>query len=343
MDEARLRQARDYALTGGGSGVILRHGRVVLAWGDQAKLYDLKSSSKSIGVTRARLALQDGKMQLDDPAVRYQPALAVPPEENRATGWIGQITLRHLANQTAGFEKPGGYGRLLFAPGTPVVLQRRRPQLARGVPDPGVRPRLTELMFERVFTPLGITTADIVWRENAFRPHELNGIKRREFGSGFSANVGAMARLGYLYLHEGRWRDRQIIPGGFRPGRQARPSPQLAGLHEYDPAHGNASEHYSLLWWNNGDGTIPGLPRDAFWSWGLYNSHILVIPSLDIVAARAGDSWPVTSDEHYDVLKPFFEPIAAAGAGLRRKCRTPGPRTRSPRARPIRRARSSNT
>jgi hypothetical protein len=30
------------------------------------------------------------------------------------------------------------------------------------------------------------------------------------------------------------------------------------------------------------------------------------------VVARAGRSWKRTSDEHYDVLKPFFEPIAAA-------------------------------
>jgi hypothetical protein len=67
-----------------------------------------------------------------------------------------------------------------------------------------------------------------------------------------------------------------------------------------------------MLWWNNGDGTIPGVPRDAYWSWGLYDSLIVVIPSLDIVAARAGKSWARTSDEHYDPLKPFLLPICAA-------------------------------
>ncbi len=318
MDAARPQQARDYALTGGGSGMILRHGKVVLAWGDQAKRYDLKSSSKSIGVTALGLALQDGKVRLDDPAVRYQPALAVPPEANRATGWIGRITLRHLANQVAGFEKPGGYGRLRFAPGTQWLYSDAGPNWLAECLTLAYGRDLNDVLFERVFTPLGITPADLAWRENAYRPHEINGIKRREFGSGFSANVGAMARLGYLYLHEGRWNGRQLIPADFV--RQAgRPAPQLAGLPEPDPAHGNASEHYSLLWWNNGDGTIPGLPRDAFWSWGLYNSHILVIPSLDIVAVRAGGSWAVTSDEHFDVLKPFFEPIAAAVRDFGRK------------------------
>jgi hypothetical protein len=143
-------------------------------------------------------------------------------------------------------------------------------------------------------------------------------VKRREFGSGFNMDVPAMARLGYLYLHEGRWKDQQILPAEFV--RLARsPAKAIAGLEVFnDPNHGNAPAHYSMLWWDNGDGTIPGLPRDAFWSWGLYEGLILVIPSLDIVAARAGEAWKRTSDEHYDVLKPFFEPIAQstrAGAG----------------------------
>ena len=34
LSEARLQQARDYALTGGGSGVIIRRGKLVMEWGD---------------------------------------------------------------------------------------------------------------------------------------------------------------------------------------------------------------------------------------------------------------------------------------------------------------------
>src|SRR5688572_17356295 len=88
LSEARLQQARDYALTGGGSGVIIRRGKIVMEWGDPAKLYDLKSSSKSIGVTALGIALKDGKVKLDDPAIKYQPALGETPESNKATGWL---------------------------------------------------------------------------------------------------------------------------------------------------------------------------------------------------------------------------------------------------------------
>ncbi|HEX5102886.1 MAG TPA: hypothetical protein VFV87_03695, partial [Pirellulaceae bacterium] len=44
---------------------------------------------------------------------------------------------------------------------------------------------------------------------------------------------------------------------------------------------------------------------------GLYDSLIVVIPSLDIVVARAGQSWKREKDaEHYEVLRPFLTPIA---------------------------------
>lgn len=314
MDEARLVAARDYALTGGGgSGVIVRHGKVVMSWGSETQRYDLKSSAKAIGVTLLGVALKDGKVALDDPAVKYQPELGATPESNRATGWIPQITLRQLANQTAGFEKPGGYGKLLFAPGTKWFYSDAGPNWLAECLTRAYGRDLDAVMFERVFTPIGIKRSDIVWRENAYRPKEIDGVKRREFGSGFSADVAGMARLGYLYLNRGRWKEQQILTPEF-VDLVRQPAKELRGLAELDDSHGNASEHYSLLWWNNGDGTMPGVPRDAFWSWGLFDSMIVVIPSLDLVIARAGpQSWKRNpGGEHYDPLKPFLEPIVAS-------------------------------
>ncbi|MGH7127911.1 MAG: hypothetical protein ACREIV_05045, partial [Planctomycetaceae bacterium] len=45
LDRALLEQARDYALTGGGSGLVIHRGKAVIAWGDQTKRYDLKSTT----------------------------------------------------------------------------------------------------------------------------------------------------------------------------------------------------------------------------------------------------------------------------------------------------------
>jgi CubicO group peptidase (beta-lactamase class C family) len=106
LDRSMLEKARDYALTGGGSGCITRHGRLVMQWGDQKRRYDLKSSTKAIGVTALGLALKDGKIRsLQDRAKTYHPGLGVPPESNAGTGWLDKITLFHLATQSAGFDK----------------------------------------------------------------------------------------------------------------------------------------------------------------------------------------------------------------------------------------------
>lgn len=105
MDAVVLGRARDYALTGGGSGCITRHGRVVMQWGDQKRRYDLKSTTKAIGVTAVGIALKDGKIKsLNEPAIKYHPNFGIPPNSNSDTGWLDKITLFQLATQTAGFQ-----------------------------------------------------------------------------------------------------------------------------------------------------------------------------------------------------------------------------------------------
>ena len=94
MDADTLQKARDYALTGGGSGCVTRQGRLIMQWGDQKQRYDLKSSTKAIGVTALALALKDGKIEsISEPAAKYHPSLGVPPESNVETGWLDDITL----------------------------------------------------------------------------------------------------------------------------------------------------------------------------------------------------------------------------------------------------------
>ena len=313
MDTSLLEKARDYALTGGGSGCVTRHGKLVMQWGDQDRRYDLKSTTKSIGVTAVALALKDGKLDnIQDPAGKYHPDFGVPPESNVQTGWLDKITLFHLATQTAGFDKRGGYTKLMFAPGTKWAYSDGGPNWLAECVTLAYGRDLQELMFERVFSPLGIAKSDLTWRNNAYRDREIERVPRREFGSGIHANVSAMARIGYLYLRRGRWRNQQIIPASFV--EMTRKVPQAVGGLPVvkNETYFNASDHYGLLWWNNADGTMANVPRDAYWSWGLYDSLIVVIPSLDIVAARAGKSLNKQWSSSYKAIEPFIGPIAMA-------------------------------
>lgn len=311
MDSMSLVRARDYALAGEGSGIVARHGRVVLQWGDPSRTYDLKSSTKAIGVTAVALALLDGKFRsLHEPVSRHHPEFATRPETNEPKSWLGKISLFHLATQTAGFDKPGGSAELLFEPGAKWSYSDSGPNWLAECVTLAYGRDLLELMFERVFSPIGIGRDDLTWRANSYRPREISGVQRREFGSGISANVDAMARIGYLYLRSGRWGDSQLLPAWFV--NAARTTPYgVGGLQVLKPEeYGNASDHYGLLWWNNSDGEMKNVPRDAYWSWGLHDSLIIVIPSLDIVVARAGKSFPRTQGaSHYAPIEPFIEPI----------------------------------
>ncbi|MHC4324817.1 MAG: serine hydrolase [Planctomycetota bacterium] len=326
MDASTLQKARDYALTGGGSGRVTHSGLLVMQWGDQEQRYDLKSSTKAIGVTALGLAVKDGKINsLQEPATKYHPKFGTPPESNAETGWLGKITLFHLATQTAGFDKSGGYTKLLFAPGTKWCYSDGGPNWLAECVTLVYKQDLNELMFNRVFGPIGIRASDLTWRNNAYRPKEINGIKRREFGSGISANVNAMARIGYLYLRRGRWRNEQIIPESFVD--MARKVPKAVGGLPVvkSESYFNASDHYGLLWWNNADGTMANVPRDTYWSWGLYDSLIVVIPSLDIVAARAGKSLNKARNSDYKSIEPFIEPIALSVRAKNIKSHAPYP------------------
>ena len=316
LDETKLAQARDYALTGGGSGFIVKSGKLVLSWGDLQQRYDLKSSTKSFGAAALGLAIKDGKMKLTDIARQFQPTLGTPPERNTQTGWLNEITIFHLASQTAGFDKAGGYTSLLFKPGTEWSYSDGGPNWLAECLTLAYHRDLDELMFERVFSPIGIGRGDLVWRKNSYRPELLEGVKRREFGAGISANVDAMARFGLLWLHGGQWKGAQILPREF-VDQVRTTTPEVASLQVRDPAHyGHASHHYELLWWNNNDETLEGVPPDTYWTWGLFDSLIVVMPSLDIVVARTGQSWKRTEGaDHYAVLKPFIQPIANAVMG----------------------------
>ncbi|HUF63260.1 MAG TPA: serine hydrolase [Verrucomicrobiales bacterium] len=313
LDEKQLARARDYALTGNGSGCIVRGGKLVMSWGDLKRRYDLKSTTKSFGSAALGLAIADGKVRLNDRAATHHPNFGIPLESNARTGWLDKITIAQLASQTAGWDKNGGYVELLFEPGTEWAYSDSGPNWLAECITLACRRDLNELMFERLFTPLGVRPADLVWRKNSYRPEQISGIMRREFGSGISANVDAMARFGLLWLRGGDWNGAQLLPGDFiRLASQTIPGGEALPVRKPEE-YGKASHHYGLLWWNNADGAIESVPRDAYWSWGLHDSLIVVMPSLDLLVARAGKGWKREPDaDHYKVLEPFLQPVAAA-------------------------------
>ena len=80
MQVEMLKKAAEYSE---GSGIVMRGGKIVYQWGDLDKRFDLKSTTKSIGVTALGLAIKDGVMRINDPASKYCSNIGIPPDENK--------------------------------------------------------------------------------------------------------------------------------------------------------------------------------------------------------------------------------------------------------------------
>ena len=317
MTAAKLEQARNYSLIGGGSGFVTRRGRVVYTWGDTAARYVVKSAAKSIGGIALGVALDEGRVQLSDTAKSHLSTFGVPPQSNAATGWLDEITILQLATHTAGFEKEGGFIPLEFEPGTTWFYSDGGANWLADVLTQTYAEDLDSVLFSRVFSPIGITHDMLSWRDNASRSDKLNGIKRREISSGIDISVDAMARIGYLFLRRGVWNGERVLSESFVDlVRTPRPETKSAtnGNPQDDPT---ATQNYGVLWWTNTSGEMPGVPRDAYWAWGLGDNLIVVIPSLDLVIARTGNdpddpTLPQLRTERnsdYAVLEPLLTPI----------------------------------
>jgi CubicO group peptidase (beta-lactamase class C family) len=126
------------------------------------------------------------------------------------------------------------------------------------------------------------------------------------------------ARLPYLYLKGGKWKDEQVVPAA-----------HVAETLTPSQPHNQA---YGLLWWLNGhtpaisamgdpkDGMlVPFAPADLFGVRGFGNQFVDVIPSLDLLVVRFGPD-PMTGynvqalidDQRFEIHDLILEPILAA-------------------------------
>lgn len=229
MDPAVLAQARAYALTGGGSGMVVRFGKRVDSWGDQHALYELKSTTKSVGSILLGIAIGDGLMGLNVTARTYYPALGNPPSSNESTGWLPGLTVRQLAIHSGGFDDFGGFTAMLFQPGTKWFYSNSGVNWLADAMTLRFNNDLWSVLTSRVLGTVGVVPADLVWRDNAYRPTPLNGLARREIGSGISCSVDALARISYLCLRQGTWNGTFVLPSSYINTMRV-PDPSLAGL-----------------------------------------------------------------------------------------------------------------
>jgi CubicO group peptidase (beta-lactamase class C family) len=115
-----------------------------------------------------------------------------------------------------------------------------------------------------------------------------------------------MARLGYLMLRDGRWRDRQIIPADWvkRSTRVVIPSSE-----QHPEFMQSGPFGYGYMWWVWDSSFATGPYKGAYTAAGAHGQWITVLPELDMVVAHktfwsstGGPRHSVHRDNYYRLL-----------------------------------------
>ncbi|WP_298917225.1 serine hydrolase [uncultured Algimonas sp.] len=137
--------------------------------------------------------------------------------------------------------------------------------------------------YEVLFGPLGMTTP--VFETDAGGTF---------IGSSYLyASPRDWARLGQLYLNDGTWNGRRILP-------------ESAVDFAVTPLLPDEAPFYGAHWWLNaalpdGRPRLPGLPDDAYFMGGHDVQRVIVIPSKNAVIVRLGMTRPPVDDDR-DVM-----------------------------------------
>jgi CubicO group peptidase (beta-lactamase class C family) len=260
------------------------------------------SMAKSFASALRGIAIEQGKIaSVDEKLCQYYPDTWKCDDPGDPHG---KITIHHAVTLTTGIEwqedwRTGHNGAVGVAGGF-VQTALSRPV----VDEPGTKqrystgdPALLQAVLERA-TGTGVFeyAQDVLLGPIGIRGLQWNGAT----SSGILASAREYAKFGYLYLNQGTWDGRQVVPAQWventtRVLNDKDPEP------DPDPCH----DWYYYLWHVNlpnrlGSGvddpacpvqfcnatTYADLPRDGFFAEGIRGQFIFVIPSADLVVVR---------------------------------------------------------
>ncbi|MFO0960385.1 MAG: serine hydrolase domain-containing protein [Isosphaeraceae bacterium] len=301
---------------------------------DRHWTHSTASTAKAlVGGLGLMLAMDDGRLQPDDPAGRWIPGWADDPSHR-------SITIRHLATHTSGIEdaeeggKPhdrlegwkGDFWKRLPPPLDPFTTARDR---APVLDEPGRRFRysnpgmamlayaltaglregpdgdLRALLKHRILEPIGVPERE--WSIGYGTTTEVDRLPLVATWGGGAYSADAVARVGRLMLRKGDWEGRQLLS---------------ARVVEAALKPGTVPGHSGLGWWVNGGryGKIWGsAPEDAFGGAGAGQQLLFVVPSLDLIIVRNGQdldpslAFEAGLDRH--VIGPIVKAIGAGRKG----------------------------
>jgi CubicO group peptidase (beta-lactamase class C family) len=275
---------------GPASGLITRHGYIVAEWGEPKRVDMTFSVTKTFLSTVVGLAWARGLIHdVNDYARDYMPPgvdLFEAPHNQKikwddllrqTSDWQGTLWGKpDWADRPEG-EKPSEWpNRKLWEPGTHYKYNDVRVNvLALAAMHVWRRP-LPDVLRESVMEPIG---ASSTWRWYGYDNSwvEIDGQRMQSmtggghWGGGMFINAFDMARFGYLFLRNGRWADREIVPAKWI---------QMART----PGPANPEYGYCNWFLNPGRAPLPSAPESSVTFRGNGQNIIYIDWDHDIVA-----------------------------------------------------------
>ena len=301
MDSEKLNQLNDYVkekVPATSSVLVVRNGYIVFEEyfkGEQDDLRDMFSATKSVTSALIGIAIQKGHIKsIDDKMIDYIPELDI---ENM-TSQAREITIKQLLTMTAGFSPdimgiafPDKIQAMLESPlqsepGQMFTYNSTATNLLSMIITNTTDSLAVDFADEYLFEPLGIT--DFRWQDVILYTMGSQGLR---------LTTRDMAKIGYLYLHDGMWDGSQIVPKEW----VAESTDKQAEVNDTDTW---ISDRYGYQWWI---GTTNGLP--CFMAFGYDGQHICVIPELDMVVAITAGEGGITKN-YLPLIDDYLVPAA---------------------------------
>jgi CubicO group peptidase (beta-lactamase class C family) len=231
------------------------------------------------------LLIDEGKADLETLSKDYIPAM----EE-----YYSDVTLRHFTTLTSGYNAAIEPGNNAFSIPLPPL---RAPGEAFCYSEAGIDQfahTLTRIANEPLAAYFKRKIADEIKMDESrwfwSIKVEIDGYKING-GKGLHASSKQLARIGHLFLNQGRWNGRQLISDEWisEATKVQVPAPMSC------PAGLNLSGRYGYNWWVNGMGqdglkTWPHAPDATYCMMGHKYNALFVIPEWNMVIARVGDN-----------------------------------------------------